>query len=366
MSAPSLLGYPLPLAGDDAATLVRDSLLLDGRPAPTVRAVPGGRLFLRAGMDVGTPLPCVACIGAFDGVHRGHRELLSHACREADELGLACVAVAFDPDPAELLAGPRPSSRLLEPMDRVRGLLLVGADAVLLLDFTPRLAATPYDAFLSAALEGPLRPVSMHVGSNFRFGRGAKGGPAELAAVAAPLGMRAHCHELARSGGEHISATRVRGLVRGGRVEDAAGLLGRLHFVSGVVVHGRGEGTAFGFPTANVSFPLEACAPDQGVYAGFVSARGRSWPAAINVGAPPSFSEADRPFLEANLLGFSGDLYGRRVHVSFGRWLRDSRPFDSFEELERVVMDNIAWVRANFGDRAVTLGGAADLEGVGA
>ncbi len=356
MSARALLGRALPLSASDAAELVRGSLLLGGRVAATTHLVRGGKLFLRSGLEQAGPLPCVACIGAFDGVHRGHQELLAHARTEADALALACVAVAFDPDPTELISGSRPSSRLLETSDRVRGLLLAGADAVLLLDFTPELAATPYDAFLSTAFEGALRPVSIHVGSNFRFGRGAEGGPAELAAVASSLGVDSHCHELARSGGEHISATRIRGLVHDGRVEEAAELLGRLHFVGGVVVHGRGEGTSFGFPTANVSYSREACVPGQGVYAGFVSARGSSWPAAINVGAPPSFSGADHSFLEANLLGFRGDLYGRRVRVSLARWLRDSRPFDSLEELERVVRGNIGWVREHLGDRAVALG----------
>ena len=124
----------------------------------------------------------------------------------------------------------------------------------------------------------------------------------------------------------------------------------------GQFAHGRGEGTGFGFPTANVVCDPRACMPAEGVYACYVSQGGTAWPAAANVGAPPTFAGRRAAFLEANLLGFTGDLYGAEVAVSFVRWLRPSRVFDSLSELERVVLGNIEWVRRNLGDAPRELG----------
>ena len=168
--------------------------------------------------------------------------------------------------------------------------------------------------------------------------------------------------ELLEQGGAPVTATRIRGLVHAGRVEEAAGLLGRPHMVVGRVEHGRGEGASFGFPTANIVCDLFACVPEQGVYAGFVTVADEdgvrcAYPAAINVGLPPSF-EGEAPegtLLEANLIGFDGDLYGSKACVSFVRWLRDSRPFATLEELERTVLGNIDWTGRALGGRGIRI-----------
>jgi riboflavin kinase/FMN adenylyltransferase len=162
--------------------------------------------------------------------------------------------------------------------------------------------------------------------------------------------------DLVGEDGSTISATRIRGLLRSGELGEANKLLGRCHVLRGAVEHGRGEGTGMGFPTANVSFAIEDCMPKEGVYAGYVVVDGTAWASAINVGAPPTFSDARPAFLEANLLGFSGDLYGREVSVVFARWLRASRPFPSTEELERAVLSNVDWVRTQVGQHGVEVG----------
>ncbi|MGN0075775.1 MAG: riboflavin kinase, partial [Parafannyhessea sp.] len=272
---------------------------------------------------------------------------------DARRRGCACVVVTFDPDPDDLLVGPRASSRLLEVGDRVRAIATLGVDAIVTLDFGPSLAQTPYREFVSSTLDSVVRPISVHVGTNFRFGARGEGDVAALAAIGRARGFEAHAHELVTAGGETVSATRIRALLHKGGVEDASGLLDRLHWVRGVVEHGRGEGTSFGFPTANVRVPRAACMPADGVYACVVCDGATAWPAAANVGAPPTFSAPEEAFLEANLLGFDGDLYGSEVSVLFVRWLRASRTFPSTDELERVVLGNIDWVRKNLGDRGV-------------
>ena len=312
-------------------------------------------------MDEG---PWVAAIGAFDGLHLGHQALVARAHEEAVRRGAKACAVTFSPDPAEVLVGPREGTELL-PLDRrTWGLLGLGVDALVVIDFTPELAALSYESFVRDVLGHLMDLSALVVGSDFRLGVGGAGTVSALSELGARGGFDVLGMDLCSADGAAITATRIRGLVREGRVESAAGLLGRCHQVTGTVEHGRGEGTGFGFPTANVSFSPATCLPQQGVYAGFVTAFARegatAWPAAINVGMPPTFSPADqesKAFLEATLLGYSGDLYGAEVAVTFVRWLRDSRPFGSVEELERTVLGNVDWVRKTLGDSGVALAG---------
>ncbi len=327
-----VLGRPLPLNAAALAGLVRDGLFM--RCGAYVRHdVRHGAAYVRQGSECPAGRDAVVSIGAFDGLHAGHRALIAAARHEADEKNLPCVVVTFDPDPDVLLAGEKPSSRLLATADRVRAIESLGADAVVVLRL--------------------VRPVSIHVGTNFSVGAGGRGDVRALAAYCAGLGCDVHGHDLVTRGGSPVSSTRIRGLLHEGAVEDAAELLGRLHFVRGAVEHGRGEGTAFGFPTANVRTSRVDCMPKAGVYACVVCDGRRAWPAAVNVGKPPTFSAPEDNFLEANLVGFAGDLYGSEVSVLFARWLRASRPFDSTEELEHVVLGNIDWVRTNLGSCGV-------------
>ena len=150
-----------------------------------------------------------------------------------------------------------------------------------------------------------------------------------------------------------VSSSRIRSLLAQGDVSGIVSLLGRHHYVRGTVAHGRGEGTGFGFPTANVCSDARSCMPREGVYACIVTDGVRAWPSAANVGAPPTFTSHRDAFLEANLIGFEGDLYGRELVVIFVEWLRGSRTFSSLDELERVVLGNIDWVRQNVGDQCV-------------
>lgn len=295
----------------------------------------------------------VLVIGAFDGLHVGHRALVSAAVDDARRRGVQCVAVTFDPDPADIVAKAAPSAHLLRGQDRVVGLLRLGTDVVHVLDFTSRVAKLSPEGFVRRVICAEMRPVSVHVGKNFRFGHGAEGSVESLRELGEMLGFCVHAHPIVRAKGDQVSATRIRGLIGNGEVSLANELLGRLHYVRGVVVHGRGEGTSFGFPTANVHCDMNDCMPAEGVYACYVTHGSASWPAAANVGAPKTFDMHQQAFLEANLVGFEGDIYGEEVAVSFVSWLRNSRAFESVEELERTVLGNIAWVREHLGEVAL-------------
>ena len=295
-------------------------------------------------------LPCVYAIGAFDGVHLGHRALIGDAIADARRRGVPVVVLTFDPDPADVIFGMQPLTHLTCAKDRVRLLLGTGVDAVACIDFTDALMQTGWREFALNVLGGVCKPVSVHVGTNFRFGFGGEGTPAMLAELGHENGFEVTAHDLIERDGDVISATRIRALVRAGRVREAACLLGRSHLVRGRVLHGRGEGTGFGFATANLEVDSAICMPGEGVYAGWGVLGDDAWPAAINVGTPQTFADnTDQSFLEAHLLGFSGDIYGREIEIVFSEWLRAARRFESTAELERVVGGNIKLVQTYLG-----------------
>ena len=302
-----------------------------------------------AGCVPGKATSAVVVLGAFDGVHVGHRALVKNAIDEARSRLLPCVVVTFDPDPANVVGKGSCGSRLLRTADRCNGLLSLGADYIVVYSFTPELASLAPRAFVESVLCQTICPASIHVGQNFRFGHRGAGDVNTLQSLGHEYGFGVHATKLLHAGGAPVSASRIRELLGGGMLGEANDLLGRSHWVRGEVVHGRGEGTAFGFPTANVVFPREECLPKDGVYACYVIKDNSAWPAAANVGAPPSFCSSKEQFLEANLIGFSGDLYGAEVTVTFEAWLRDSRKFDSLEELKDVVLKNIEWVKRHLG-----------------
>ena len=310
----------------------------------------------------------VCAIGAFDGLHRGHRALLSRARAEADHRGCRLAVVTFSPDPARVLSPEDAPDDLLSADDREYALIDTGADALLVFSFTPELASVPYEDFVRTCLGSLLDVRAIVVGEDFCLGARGEGTVSALSELGETDGFDVIGVELSREGGEPITATRIRGLIRQGSVEEASVLLGRCHLVEGEVERGRGEGTGFGFPTANVCVAPGACLPAEGVYAGFVVVGNGlgtdhvgevAYPAAINVGKPRTFSphEEGKQFLEATLLGVEGDLYGRVVRVVFVRWLREPRTFGSVEELERVVLSNVDWVRKTLGEKGIELSG---------
>lgn len=304
--------------------------------------------------ELALPLACAVSIGAFDGFHEGHRALISHLVADARSQGLPAVAVTFDPDPDQVLPG-TPARRLLTAPDRLRALAASGVDAVLVVPFTPELAALDHEAFFTQVL-GPVLDVrAVHVGEDFRLGRGGASTVEVIGLWGAQRGVRVSGHKLVRDGDLPVSATRIRALLAEGRTLEAAVELGRGYAVPGCVEHGRGQGSGMGFPTANIAVDPRLQLPADGVYAGAVLVGGRAWPAAINVGVPPLFADDARSaHVEANLLGFSGDLYGASVRVLFRERLRPMRAFPSVDALIAEVLRNIEQVREAYGDEAVS------------
>ena len=293
-------------------------------------------------------------IGVFDGVHRGHRELIDAVVRDARNHGCKAVVVTFDPDP-DVVVSSSPAQKLMTTSDRLHALALTGADAVVAVPFTPAVAALDHVGFLEL-LSRMVDICSIRVGSDFRLGRGGASGVAEMQTWGAEHGVDVYGHELLCVEGQTICATRIRQELRQGHVELAAELLGRPYMLRGIVAGGRHQGSDMGFPTANIQVPEGIQVPADGVYEGLVLVDDTVWPAAVNVGLPPTYADdAASAHLEANLIGYAGDLYGASVSLAFTRWLRPSRVFDSLDELIATVEGNIDDIRHHLGEQGVSI-----------
>ena len=293
-------------------------------------------------------------IGVFDGVHRGHRELIDAVVRDARNHGCKAVVVTFDPDP-DVVVSSSPAQKLMTTSDRLHALALTGADAVVAVPFTPAVAVLDHVGFLEL-LSRVVDICSIRVGSDFRLGRGGASGVAEMQTWGAEHGVDVYGHELLCVEGQTICATRIRQELRQGHVELAAELLGRPYMLRGIVAGGRHQGSDMGFPTANIQVPEGIQVPADGVYEGLVLVDDTVWPAAVNVGLPPTYADdAASAHLEANLIGYAGDLYGASVSLAFTRWLRPSRVFDSLDELIATVEGNIDDIRHHLGEQGVSI-----------
>lgn len=286
--------------------------------------------------------PAVLAMGVFDGVHLGHRALLAEAAREAANRGFLSVVLTFDRDPDRLVRGTDAPPHLMEDRTRIETLASSGAGVALVVPFTPELLATPAESFLENVVWGSLDVRSVHVGEDFRFGAGARGDLDTLYVWAAEHDIDVHPHPLLKVDDTAVSSTRIRTLIARGDVEGASSLLDRPHEVTGRVHRGRGEGRELGFPTANLTPSPGAALPSDGVYAGTARlADGTRWPAAIVVGRPPTFPEAQDHF-EVHLIGFEGDLVGAVISVSFLARLRDQRAFGSLDALRAAIREDVA------------------------
>lgn len=289
------------------------------------------------------PQGSVVCIGAFDGVHRGHAALLSHARRRAQARGLPLVVLSFEPLPRQHFQGRDAVPRLTSPRQRL-ALLLRQSDAVGFLRFGHRLAQTGAQDFVRRVLVDRLAAREVWVGPGFRFGHERRGDLAMLQALGAVAGFSAgsiepHAHE-----GERISSSRIRAALAAGAFDAAATLLGRPFAIEGHVARGQQLGRRLGYPTANIRMRWGR-APVHGIFAVRVHGAGLShWPAVASLGTRPTVAGVE-PLLEAHLFDFDGDLYGRVLSVEFVAKLRDELKFDGLDPLVQQMHRDAAQAR---------------------
>jgi riboflavin kinase/FMN adenylyltransferase len=296
---------------------------------------------------------CVATIGVFDGIHRGHQVIIAEAVRLAREREVPSVLVTFVPHPSEVV---RPGSHPAVLTSIVRRAELVeelGIDVFCALPFTLDFSRMPPDRFAHHALVERLHASDVVVGANFRFGHHAAGDIALLEELGATFGFTAHGVPLLQEDGTRLSATYIRSCVQAGDVATAARVLGRPHRVDGVVERGDQRGRELGFPTANLRADEWAAVPADGVYAGRVvrlDEWGRTVPgavlgtAAISVGTNPTFEVRQRR-VEAYVLDFDGDLYGSTLGIEFHQRLRGMVKFDGIDALVTQMQADVEQTR---------------------
>lgn len=286
-------------------------------------------------------------IGNFDGVHRGHRELVTATVSEARRVGGPAVVVTFDPPPLAVLHPPALKPPLSTPAERAELLHAAGADRVAVLNTTAGLLALSPEAFFEDVVLGLFQARAVVEGFNFRFGRARTGTNATLRELCAEHHVRFVEAAPFEEGGEVVSSSRVRAALMAGDVATAANLLARPYGIHGVVVEGARRGRTIGFPTANVG-QVKTLVPKEGVYVVTVVTNGGRFIGAANVGPNPTFGERNQK-IEVHLLDFSGDLYGREMRVDFVRRIRDTRPFASVGELVEQLHRDVAVTRASAG-----------------
>lgn len=299
-----------------------------------------------------------ACIGAFDGLHRGHQALLRRAAALAPALAPAprVALVTFEPHPAQVLAPERAPPRLQTPGQRARVAAALGVDALVVLPFTRELSNTAPDVFALQLLRDGLSPAAVVVGPDFRFGAGRRGDPEVLRATLAPAGIAVEVVAEVPDPTQpcKLGSSGVRRAVAEGDLPAAAAMLGRPYSVEGTVVPGARRGRTLGYPTANIA-ARNPLLPPGGVYAGALAVlspgplRGRLWPAVMNVGTNPTFTPepgAPRTF-EVHALDVDlGDaLYGLDVEVAFAVRLRAEQRFPSAAALAEQIDRDIAAAR---------------------
>jgi riboflavin kinase / FMN adenylyltransferase len=287
--------------------------------------------------------PSAVALGAFDGIHLGHRAILGTAVTQARHDKLRALACTFDRHPMEVLQPDRAPLPITTLEERLELIAETGIDTTMVIPFTPAVAGIEAQTFVRDVLVGTLKAREIVVGFNHRFGRGARGDAKLLEALAATLGFRAHIVPALLVDGVAVSSSEIRAALQRGDLPDAARLLGRPYSIRGEVVRGAGRGRTLGFPTANVKTDRPLGLP-VGVYVCRLTVGGRQHQAVVNVGFRPTFGETELA-VEAHVLDFTGDLYDERVTLIFVRRLREERKFPSVDALREQIALDVAAAR---------------------
>ena len=291
--------------------------------------------------------PSALSIGVFDGVHLGHRYLMDGLMESAQSAGLLTGVVTFESHPDELLA-PQRHVRYLTTLTKKLNLLGgLGLDLVMALPFTSELAQTSARGFILSLVQR-LHMRELWIGPDFALGRGREGNATYLSTLGRELGFRLEALEPLTEGGEVISSSRIRALLREGKVTEASLLLGRYPSLKGQVVSGAKRGQRLGFPTANLAVDEKLIVPADGIYAVRVQWGPTNHQGVVNVGVRPTFEDQAERIVEAHIIDFTGDLYGKTLEISFIRRLRPEQRFDNADALVVQMRQDVTQTRRLF------------------
>ena len=283
-------------------------------------------------------------IGVFDGVHRGHQEIIKKLTTGAHTQEVPAVVLTFDPHPASVLSGHEIKCLTL-PDERADLLRQLGVDVVVTERFTRELSTvTAYD-FMSR-LTRQLGLKHLLIGYDFALGKGREGNAKRLTEIGSDLGYTVEVVSALSDESGVISSTEIRKLIEVGNVTEAARLLGHLYSLHGPVIHGDGRGKTINVPTANIAYSQEKMIPAKGIYACWAYLHDTRYRAAINIGTNPTFTpDKQIPNVEAYLLDLHQDIYGEDMRLEFVARLRDELKFDSVDVLVEQIWKDVAVAR---------------------
>lgn len=295
------------------------------------------------------PAGTVVTIGTFDGIHRGHWEVLNEVRRRAKRQGRRSVLLTFDPHPLAIIRPEFAPPKLTTAVEKKEILAEIGLDYAVFLQFSPTLAEYSPRRFVEEILIGRLGVRELVVGYDHHFGKGRAGGTSTLRELGAELGFDVDVIEAVQGGDSPISSTRIRNAILQGDVVSARDGLGRPYSLRGLVVKGDQRGRKLGFPTANLHVAETGefggkLIPAAGIYAVRGMTRSRVLPGALHLGPRPTFPGAP-PTIEVHFMDFEGDLYGEEIRVDFIRHLRGVEPFDSVRALIVQMQADVALAR---------------------
>lgn len=291
----------------------------------------------------------VVTVGTFDGVHRGHWEVLQEIRRRARSTGRRSVLLTFDPHPLRIVRPDRAPPLLTTPVEKKEILAGSGLDYAVFLPFTVELSRYEPRRFVEEVLIGQLGVRELVIGYDHGFGRGRSGDAETLRAIGREIGFAVDVVPPVIADGQPISSTSIREALQAGDAESAAEGLGRPYGMRALVVRGDGRGRQLGFPTANLAVASsDKLIPPAGIYAVRGVTRAGTFPGALHLGPRPTFVGAP-PTIELHLIDFDADLYGEEVRVDFVHRIRDVLPFQSVEALVAKIREDVAEARRILG-----------------
>ena len=286
---------------------------------------------------------CLA-IGVFDGVHLGHQQIIRQTVSDARQHDGLALVVTFDRHPSFIVAPSRVPPLIFSRPQKLRAIEALGAEALLEIPFDRPFSEKSGDTFVRELVRDLHSIFSICVGADFVFGHKRSGNVALLQSLGAVLNFKVHGHAAVELDGELVSSTRIREAIRTGALDDASQMLGRPYALAGRVLTGDKIGRQLGFPTANLDV-TGLILPPNGVYAGRATVDGKVFRVALNIGVRPTITAQPQLRVEAHLLDFTGDLYGRELEVELGEKLRDEKKFSSAADLREQIGRDVAAAR---------------------
>ena len=277
--------------------------------------------------------PCVVALGTFDGLHRGHLDVIGTAKQEAEQTGAKLAVFTFSNHPLEWINPAHVPVALVTPAVKLQLLESLGVDVLIDIPFNQLVADLLPQQFLERLRA--LNYSCLVVGENFTYGQRGVGNVYTLAASAQAMGFKLIVRKLVSNNGTIISSTEIRRLITDGEVQQAAKMLGRSYSISGIVAHGNERGRLLGYPTANLELvDAHVAIPLGGVYAVRAYVDGCVYGGMANIGKNPTFGDVEKPRLETNIFGFSGDIYGKTLTIEFVQRIRGEVKFAGIDALK--------------------------------